>query len=101
PPRQRALPDPLLGLGTRITYRTLCVIGVIAAHPGLCNREVAERAGVADAGQMSKLLSRLRAMGLLENRGAGYAAGAGNEWHLTPAGKRVWHATSFGRPDAA
>ena len=50
------------------------------------NREVSEVAGVKDQGQISKLLARLQAHGLLQNVGG--PAGA-NAWRLTDLGERV------------
>jgi hypothetical protein len=50
---------------------------------------VAERAGVHDPGQVSKLLARLGRLGLLENTGAGHAKGEPNAWSLTPLGRQV------------
>ncbi len=44
---------------------------------------------------MSKLLSRLSQLGLVENRGAGQSLGGSNSWHLTPRGVRV---VAAGRP---
>lgn len=78
----------------RVTYRTLRVLSVIGERPGVSNREVADRAGVADQGQMSKLLARLERLGLLSNS-AGGAPGRGepNAWCLTPRGEEVERAT--------
>jgi AcrR family transcriptional regulator len=73
----------------RLTARTLAVLRVVAAQPGLSNREVAVRAGIADQGQTSRLLGRLRERGLLENTGAGQRMGAANAWRLTNTGERV------------
>lgn len=81
--------DPLGGLDMRLTYRTMRVLSYIAEHPGASNREVAEGAGIADQGQMSKLLARLERLELLRNTGAGQRHGACNEWHLTDRGKSV------------
>jgi predicted transcriptional regulator len=87
PPRTRV--DPLEGLSMRLTYRTVRVLMFMAEHPGASNREVAEGAEVADAGQISKLLSRLARLGLAENRGGGQRNGAANAWHLTAHGVRL------------
>jgi AcrR family transcriptional regulator len=84
-----ATADPLAGIGMRLTYRTLRVLAVIAAHPGASNRQIAGRAGVADQGQISKLLARLARLGLVANRGEGQAGGGPNAWHLTPRGAGV------------
>jgi hypothetical protein len=52
-------------------------------------REVAARAGVSDAGQASKLLSRPQEHGLLENAAVGSRErGEANGWQLTPIGRR-------------
>ena len=40
----------------RLTYRTVRVLGAVGEHPGASNREIAERAGISDQGQISKLL---------------------------------------------
>lgn len=76
-------------LEMRLTYRTLTVLGVIAREPGLGNREISERAGVRDQGQISKMLYRLAGAGLMENTGKGQAAGASNAWQLTPKGVQL------------
>jgi AcrR family transcriptional regulator len=79
------------GIGMRLTHRTACVLGAIAEHPGASNREVANLAGVVDQGQISKLLSRLEALGLVVNVGQGGFRGAPNAWTLTPRGEQVEH----------
>lgn len=81
--------DPLGGLDMRLTYRTMRVLSFVGEHPGASNREVAEGAGIADQGQMSKLLARLERLQLLRNTGAGQRHGACNEWHLTDRGQSV------------
>jgi DNA-binding MarR family transcriptional regulator len=81
--------DPLEGLDMRLTYRTVRVLVVIGGHPGTSNREIAESSGIADQGQISKLLTRLRRLDLVENRGEGQAKGAANAWHLTARGIEV------------
>jgi AcrR family transcriptional regulator len=83
---------PLEGLDMRLTYRTLRVLMAIAERPGASNREVADVAGVHDQGQISKLLARLNALGLIENRGEGHTKGEPNAWTLTHRGKEVEHA---------
>jgi AcrR family transcriptional regulator len=76
-------------LGMRMTYRTVRVISVIAAQPGLSNFQVSRRAGIADQGQISKLLRRLVSVGLVENFGPGHARGGANAWQLTREGERL------------
>ena len=84
-----AVGDPLQGVSMRLTYRTARVLEGVAECPGASNREVAERAGVQDAGQVSKLLARLERLGLLANTGEGHAKGEPNAWSLTALGERV------------
>src|SRR6185437_3859633 len=90
--RKRALPaskDPLRDLQMRLTYRTVRVLLAIAASPGASNREIGAGAGIEDQGQISKLLSRLERLGLIENSGAGQVRGAPNAWTLTKKGFEV------------
>jgi DNA-binding MarR family transcriptional regulator len=87
--------DALQGLNMRLTYRTGRVLTVIAEHPGASNRKVADISGIADQGQVSKLLSRLMRLGLAENIGGGHGRGAANAWRLTPRGELLQQA---GRP---
>jgi DNA-binding MarR family transcriptional regulator len=80
--------DPLNGLRMRLTYRTMRVLLAIGEHPGGSNRGVGRAAGVHDQGQISKLLSRLKRLGLIENEGDGASKGAPNSWILTPRGSK-------------
>jgi AcrR family transcriptional regulator/DNA-binding MarR family transcriptional regulator len=97
--RQSSMPaaprreDPLAGLKLRLTYRTLTVLAAIRARPGASNSEIAERSGVLDQGQMSKLLGRLARLDLIVNSGPGQQRGAANAWHLTARGAEVESAT--------
>jgi AcrR family transcriptional regulator len=85
--------DPMAGLDMRLTYRTVRVLSSIREHPGASNREVADGAGIADQGQISKLLSRLERLELIENVDQAQSKGAPNEWCLTVRGERVERAT--------
>jgi AcrR family transcriptional regulator len=76
-------------LGLRLTYRTGRVLQAIAGYPGASNREIAERAGIVDQGQISKLLSRLETTGVIANQSEGTSRGAPNAWRLTEHGERV------------
>ncbi len=92
PRRRRATPplvDPLRDLEMRLTYRTVRVLVAIASTEGASNRVVSDTAGVADQGQISKLLARLEHLGLIENMGEGHAKGEPNAWQLTPRGVEV------------
>jgi AcrR family transcriptional regulator/DNA-binding MarR family transcriptional regulator len=76
--------------GARMTYRTVRVLMTIAELPGGSNREVAERAGIVDQGQISKLLTRLEYQGLIVNRDADSPArGTPNSWWLTERGEAL------------
>jgi AcrR family transcriptional regulator len=85
----------LRDLDMRLTYRTVRVLLAIAdlsattAGSGPSNRQVAAAAGIADQGQISKLLSRLQSLGLIENAGGDHAKGEPNAWHLTDKGADV------------
>src|SRR5207249_4275811 len=91
--------DALAGL--RLTHRTTLVLTSIGDYPGASNREVAERAGIADQGQMSKLLARLEARQLVERLGDARARGAPNAWRLTPRGEAILRNSALSRVAAA
>jgi AcrR family transcriptional regulator len=59
----------------------------IAAHPGASNNQVAAGADVPHLGQVSRLLSRLEAAGLLIKRPGG--AGRPNAWALSSRGEEA------------
>jgi len=90
--------DPLAGLPMRLTHRTLCVLEGIAGRPGASNRTVSGLAGITDQGQISKLLTRLEKLGLIQNTaGPGHQpTGEPNAWRLTPRGEEVQRATRIG-----
>jgi AcrR family transcriptional regulator len=85
----RSAPDPLRELEMRLTYRTVRVLMSVAANPGSSNRTIADGAGIADQGQISKLLARLRSLCLIENTGHGSTRGEPNAWTLTTKGWEV------------
>jgi AcrR family transcriptional regulator len=93
PPRKPGAGNPLDTVKIRLTYRTIRVLGAIHENPGASNRDIAQQAGIHDQGQISKLLKRLIRLELVVNVGEGQAKGACNEWHLTPLGAQVGHAT--------
>jgi AcrR family transcriptional regulator len=88
---RRVVGDPLKDLDMRLTYRTVRVLVAIAGSPGASNRQVGDTAGIADQGQISKLLQRLTSLGLIQNTGAGHARGEANAWRLTAKGQEVEH----------
>jgi AcrR family transcriptional regulator len=85
--------DPLRGVPMRLTYRTVRVLAAIAElgergwDPS--NREVGVAAEMNDQGQVSKLLTRLAGLGLIENTPAGRTRGAPNAWMLTIKGREI------------
>jgi AcrR family transcriptional regulator/DNA-binding MarR family transcriptional regulator len=81
--------DPLQGLDMRLTYRTVRVLVAIAAKPGTSNRQIGDAAGIADQGQISKLLVRLEHLGLTQRDSGG--RGEPNAWKLTPRGEQLQH----------
>ncbi len=96
PPSVSAMDMSSIGHGTqeepagRLTYRTVRVLRAIAELPAASNREVAERAGIVDQGQISKILTRLEYQGLVANRsGASVARGTPNSWWLTERGEAL------------
>jgi AcrR family transcriptional regulator len=98
PSSSNGLGSPLEGLSMRLTYRTVKVLDAISRCPGASNREVAAEAGVLDQGQISKLLHRLRGLGLIENGVLGGARATANSWHLTRRGAEVVRMTRPGNP---
>jgi AcrR family transcriptional regulator len=85
--------SPLNELHMRLTYRTVRVLGALAANPGSSNRRVGDASGISDQGQVSKLLSRLQQLGLIENTSSGGPVrGEPNAWTLTRKGWDVQRA---------
>jgi AcrR family transcriptional regulator len=89
PERTLLLSDPFKDAGMRLTYRTVQVLVAIGEHRGASNRLVGAQVGIADQGQISKLLARLERVGMIANTGLGPGLGAPNEWALTPTGEQV------------
>jgi AcrR family transcriptional regulator len=79
------------GASIKLTYRSARVLSAIADRPGVSNREVADRAGIVDQGQISKLLRRLEGIGLIVNVGDVGLRGEPNSWTLTTRGELVEH----------
>lgn len=88
--------DPLRDVQMRLTYRTVRVVMAVAANPGSSNRDVGVAADIHDQGQISKLLTRLHRLGLIENTDAGLARGAPNAWVLTSKGAEIQQAIGEG-----
>jgi len=85
--------DALTQLDIRLTYRTMRVLAAIGALGGRgsypSNKDVGRAAGAADPGQISKLLTRLQRIGLIENREGDAPKGSPNAWTLTRKGAEV------------
>jgi len=84
--------DALRKSGVRLTYRTMQVLQHLAQQPGCSNRQAGDAAGIHDPGQISKLLSRLQHLGLIENTGGPPGKGAPNAWALTGRGREIGRA---------
>jgi AcrR family transcriptional regulator/DNA-binding MarR family transcriptional regulator len=94
PLRSKALSaptNPLRDLEMRLTYRTVRVLSSVAARPNASNREIGFAAGIQDQGQISKLLTRLHRLGLIEKTN-GETRGAPNAWTLTAKGHEIQRA---------
>jgi AcrR family transcriptional regulator len=81
----------------RMTYRTARALSVIAANPGISNRLVAAEAGVRDQGQISKMLARLRRLGLIDSQ----STEGVNAWRLTEEGEELCRALGIAVPGRA
>ncbi len=94
PPRGRPAEVPSRHAVTnmRLTYRTVRTLSAIAAAPGSSNSDVARAAGIGDPGQTSKLLTRLRGLGLVRNESAPRGRGEPNAWSLTDDGRQLLRA---------
>ena len=88
PPPPVEEPGPPAASPMRMTHRTAAVLAAINRRPGTCNRQIAEAAGVIDAGQISKLLRRLANLELIENLAERPQTGP-HEWHLTERGVQL------------
>ncbi len=89
-PAGRARAGAIAGAGrfrlTALTHEVLTAVANLSAQDDSpTNREIARAAGVKDEGQISKLLARLQAHGLLQNA-AGTSRVTGNAWQLTARG---------------
>jgi AcrR family transcriptional regulator/DNA-binding MarR family transcriptional regulator len=97
--------EETVSTGVRVTALTHEVLTAVATlgegtHVPPSNVDISRAAGVKDQGQISKLLARLQAQGLLRNTG-GATAGIPNAWQLTPHGEALLHASRAATPKAA
>jgi AcrR family transcriptional regulator len=104
PPRtltaRNGSPYPFRDIGMRLTYRTLRVLDAIATNPDASNRLLGEASGIADQGQMSKLLRRLQRLRLIDNVIGAPGKGGPNAWRLTEKGHTVHRAIEAPRGGA-
>jgi AcrR family transcriptional regulator/DNA-binding PadR family transcriptional regulator len=86
-----------VGSSFRMSVRAYLVLvaieGSCAEGSDPSNVEVSRAAGIRDQGQISRMLRRLQAQGLLQNSG-GATAGARNAWRLTLRGEALLHSSS-------
>lgn len=73
----------------RLTYRTARALMAVAEHHGASNRTVGASAGIPDQGQVSKLLTRLHNLGLIDNTTAPSARDGPNAWTMTARGWEI------------
>ena len=85
PPRAPVEVPNMLRHGS--AHRLRSCIRHLAANPGASNQQVAEGIGVTHGGQISTMLARLNAAGLLVKQCGG--AGRPNSWRLSPRGDAV------------
>jgi DNA-binding MarR family transcriptional regulator len=90
--------EALRDAGGRLNHRAVSVLTVIGSEPGLNSRELASRDGVKDEGQMSRLLSRLERLGLIENTRDPQRRGDVKAWQLTIALDELEAAISYEPP---
>jgi AcrR family transcriptional regulator/DNA-binding MarR family transcriptional regulator len=72
----------------RLTVRTQMALAAVAGRPGLSNREVSEVIGLADQGQISRMMKRLQSQGLVEDAHRDVKRQA-RAWRLTSDGEAV------------
>jgi DNA-binding MarR family transcriptional regulator len=73
-------------VGTHVLTRlSVSCLSFLSSHPGASGTQVCHGLGVRHLSQVSRLLARLEAKGLIRNE----PAGRGNAWSLTPEGREV------------
>ena len=72
----------------RLTVRTQMALAAVGGRPGLNNLEVSEIIGLSDQGQISRMMKRLQAQGLVENA-QGHTRRQVKAWRLTVNGEAV------------
>jgi AcrR family transcriptional regulator/DNA-binding HxlR family transcriptional regulator len=80
----------------RLTARAQSALVAVASRPGLNSREVSELVGLADQGQVSRMMKRLAGQGLVENTQA-HTKRQARAWRLTADGETVIDVHKGGR----
>jgi AcrR family transcriptional regulator len=92
PPAQASAPRsvrghaPATACRLRLTRRAVQTLAVVDAAPGSSNAQIGREVGIADAGQISKLLARLARHGLIDKTHMPRTRGQPNAWSLTAEG---------------
>jgi AcrR family transcriptional regulator/DNA-binding MarR family transcriptional regulator len=73
----------------RLTIRAQMALAAVGGRPGLNNREVSEIIGLADQGQISRMMKRQQSQGLIENVQGHNAKRQVRAWRLTADGEAV------------
>jgi DNA-binding MarR family transcriptional regulator len=80
------LPEEFAG---RLDFWAVCVLRAVGEQPWLTGSELAARAGVEDAAQMSRLLGLLAGLGLVEGALEPHRRGAPKVWRITDRGREL------------
>ncbi len=72
-----------------IHRREIEALSVIAGEPGLNNAQVGLRAGIEDPAHVSRLLTRLARLGLIEDKRAPALRSGARAWRLTGSGEEL------------
>jgi DNA-binding MarR family transcriptional regulator len=79
----------VLPVDYRLTIRAQMALAAVGGRPGLNNREVSEIVGLADQGQISRMMKRLQGQGLIENVQGPNTRRQVRAWRLTADGEAV------------
>jgi AcrR family transcriptional regulator len=93
-PQAAQVDVPPMLLTARAHRARLCLL-YLSGHPGVSNQQVGEAIGVSHREQVSRVLGRLAALGLLVKRSGG--PGRPNAWSLSTAGEQVARVLTDGR----
>jgi DNA-binding MarR family transcriptional regulator len=99
--REAAEPEAGVALGLpwelegRLDFWAVCVLRAVGEQPWLTGGEIAARAGVEDPAQISRLLSQLAGLGLVDGVREAHGRGKPKVWQITDAGRQL--DTAIGR----